>query len=173
VIVLADGFCAVHSPSRRPVPAGPKPSGLDGEGRWVPEFPEQRPPFARGNGLALKAGDRALLRLKPRAAEIAVELRELVPVWSESFGPVVDACAMVGAQVEAAFSALADAVDPESVKWLDERARRWATLYLRSLDALSLTPASLAQRGLDLSQAARSEQLRRHIEERYGGGGDG
>jgi hypothetical protein len=151
-------------------PPAPKAgSGLDGQGRWTPVFPGQRPPFEPGNELATKAGDRALLKLRPRAAEIADELRQLVPVWSPAFQPVVEAAAMVAARTEAAFAGLADAVDPEAVRWLDERAGKWVSLYARYLGELGLTPQSLARRGLDPSQAARSEQLRRHLEAKYGG----
>jgi hypothetical protein len=32
-----------------------------------------------------------------------------------------------------------------------------------------MTPTTQAKLGVNLSQAARSEQLRKHIEERYGG----
>jgi hypothetical protein len=145
-------------------------SGVDESGRWTPAFPGQRPPFAPGNQAATKAGDRALLRLRPRAAELAEQIRDLVPVWHDSFTPTVEAAAMVAAQAEAAFAGLADASDPSQVRWLDERAARWAKLYGQYLGQLGLTPVALAKRGLDLSQAARSEQLRQHLEKNYGEG---
>lgn len=149
---------------------GPKAgSGLE-NGTWTPEFPGQRPPFDQGNQLATKAGDRALLKLRPRAAELAEVIKAHVPAWHDAYRPTLEAAALVAAQAEAAFAGLTDAADPSDVRWLDERAARWSKLYLQHLSALGLTPAALAKRGLDMTRAAHSEQLRRHLEDTYGSG---
>jgi hypothetical protein len=111
-------------------------SGLDEHGKWTPVFVGQRPPFEPGNEigftpgheLSTKWGDRALLKLRPRAAELADQIRDLVPVWHASFGPVVELASMTMAQAEVAFAGLVDAADPQETRWLDERASRWAKL---------------------------------------------
>ena len=116
-----------------------------------------------------------MIGCSPRAAEIAVGLRGLIPVCLRRSRPVVDGAGMVGAQCEAAFSALADADDdPESVGagWTSVLAAGRPCTCAPSIRS-RLTPGALGRLGLDLAQAARSEQLRRHIEERYGAGGEG
>jgi hypothetical protein len=166
------GTEAVTNPAVDPAPnEGKAGSGLDAEGRWTPAFPGQRPPFQPGHDKSVTWGDRALIKLRPRAAELADALREVVPIWHDSYAPILEAAAMVAAQAEAAFHGL-DGADPEQTRWLDERAARWSKLYLQHLSALGLTPVTLARRGLDLSQIARTEQLRRHLEDRYGDGDD-
>jgi hypothetical protein len=154
-------------PKRHPKPkAG---SGLDEQGNWTPQFPGQRPPFPAGHELSVTWGDRAMLKLRPRAAEIAEQIRGLIPLWNDSFGPVVELASMVLAQAEAAFAGLADDPDLEKARWLDERASRSSKQAGQYLDRLGLTPMAQAKLGVNLSQVARSEQLRRHLEENYGG----
>jgi hypothetical protein len=58
------------------------------------------PPFAPRNQLSVKAGDRSLLKLKPRAAEIADGLRELLPMWHPSFEAALQAAGMSAARLE-------------------------------------------------------------------------
>ena len=56
-------------------------------------------PVGPGNDLAVKHGAYAKLKLAPRAAELADELREVVPVYSPAVEPAIAALSMVLAQL--------------------------------------------------------------------------
>jgi hypothetical protein len=131
-----------------------------------------RPPFAPGNGVALRHGSYAVLRLKPRAEEIAEVLRDVV-VEGDRFPAAIESAAMIGARVEAAFAALSDA-KPNELRRLDQDARGWARLWLQALAALGLTPAARARilRDAGVGKAAATSaalrELRDHVERTYG-----
>lgn len=110
-------------------------------------------PAARGDTRALRHGAYSLLRLKPRAEEIAVRLREVAPLYRAEFEPMVETAAMVGAQVERGMAALTEATKPSELRRLDQDVRGWARLWVYCLSVLGLTPASAARLGLELEQA--------------------
>ena len=131
-----------------------------------------RPSFAPGNELALRHGASALLRLAPRAGELADGLRELVPGASAADEPAIRLLALVLARIEAANGWLAEhglfrrgGGEPQPVL---RALSAWENTAARLCERLGLTPTSRAQLGLDLTRA-RGEALRAHLAERYGG----
>lgn len=141
-------------------------------------------PVGPGNDLAVKHGAYAKLKLAPRAAELADELREVVPVYSPADEPAIAALAMVLAQLELATLVLSNVqtceIDrvregrPETKRDSDELRRlradavAWANAARRYLNDLGLTPTSRVSLGLSIAQA-RGAALRAHLAERYGG----
>lgn len=114
-----------------------------------------RPPFERGNEVAVKHGALATLRLAPRAEEIANGIRELVPARSEADEPAIRLLAISLAQIEAAHAWVAERgiVDrkgkPEPILKFMTTATNTAA---RLADRLGMTPAGRAQLGLDLAK---------------------
>jgi hypothetical protein len=110
-----------------------------------------------------------MLRLAPRADEIANDLRRIVPTGAEPDEPALRLLALVLARVEAANS------------WLDEQGlltqrgepqpvlrvlSTWENTAARLCDRLGLTPTSRAQLGLRVARA-RGEALLTHLAENY------
>jgi hypothetical protein len=136
------------------------------------------PPFEPGNDAAVKHGAHSKLRLEPRAAELAGELRELLdrqlgPATCEADDPTIALAALALAQVEAATLWLAEH------GLVDERGqprgllRHLGTMIntaSRLCDRLGMTPTSRAALGLDVARTG--EALRVHLAERYGDGED-
>jgi glutathione S-transferase len=110
------------------------------------------PPFEKGNDAALRHGAYALLKLTPRAEELAAALRELVPAYAPSLEPGLQAAGMVGAQCEAAGLALAEASPGDRLR-LEQDFRAWLRLWLRYLESFGMTSLSQARLGLELVQA--------------------
>ncbi len=123
--------------------------------------------FAKGNGVALKHGSYALLRLQPRAKELAAELRELVPLSSPTDGPAIDALSLILAQAEHGGLVLATvqartweritrgeepltADERDDLRRLSADLRGWLNSAGRYFEALGMTPTSRARLGLDL-----------------------
>ncbi len=149
-------------------------SGLDEEGEFVPAFDGQRPPFGPGNSVGVRHGAYAVLQLRPRALELADEIRvALGPTYSTRFELAIAASAAAAAQYEKAMVALLDADDPTDLKHLDERAARWAKLLFSALGQLGLTPLAASKLGLNvaLGTDAAGRALARHVEEFYGADG--
>jgi hypothetical protein len=133
--------------------------------------------FPAGHGLSTKHGAYAVVSLGPRAAEIAEQLRALVPGGDPVDGPAVSVLATVLARLERAMAAL-DAVDAATSEHplsqyvgskdatLDQFARLrhdakgWANVALRGLDALALVPTSRGRLGLDVARAKRIDLTR-------------
>lgn len=114
-----------------------------------------------------------MIRLAPRAAEIADDLRQVVPTVSEADEPTIRLLALVLARVEVVNV------------WLDEHGllkpngapqavlgvlSTWENTASRLCDRLGLTPTSRAQLGLHVTRA-RGEALRSHLAEHYDGDG--
>lgn len=126
-------------------------------------------PFERGNGAAVRHGAFAVLRLAPRAEEIADEIRGLVPAGSDADEPAVRLLALALAQVEAATLYLAEhgIVDSRGKpQGILKHLGTMTNTAARLCDRLGLTPTSRAALGLDLTRA-RGEALRAHLAERY------
>src|SRR5438132_6230019 len=78
---------------------------------WAPDFPDfpgQRPPFARGNDLSVRHSSYAVVQLAPRAQELAAEIRQVIPLYSPADEYAVAALALILAQLERASIALAE-----------------------------------------------------------------
>lgn len=128
--------------------------------------------FPRGHSLSTRHGAYAVVQLGPRAAEIAEELRSLVPGGDPVDGPAVSVLALVLARLERAMVAL-DQVDEamgerplsqyvgsktetlEQFGRLRQDAKGWASVALRGLDALALVPTSRGRLGLDVARMRR------------------
>ncbi len=133
--------------------------------------------FPEGHTLSTRHGAYAVVSLGPRAAEIAEQLRALVPGGDPVDGPAVSVLASVLARLERAMSAL-DAVDAATsehplsqyagskTETLDQFARLrqdakgWANVALRGLDALALVPTSRGRLGLDVARMRRLDLSR-------------
>lgn len=112
--------------------------------------------FQPGNALALRHGARAMLRLAPRAAELADELAALVPASSPSDEPTVRLLALVLARVEAANDYLAEhgILDENGVpRPVLKMLSTWENSAARLLDRLGCTPTSRGALGLSLVRA--------------------
>jgi hypothetical protein len=163
-------------------PAAPVPalaSGIDPDtGEWTPAFPGQRPPLrgaVDGRPFPVKHGAYSMLRISARAKEIAVELRELVPLASPADSACIDALSVVLAQLETASLALAvrqrgevDALagngslapdQRDDLRRLSADARGWALAAARFFDMLGLSPSSRVKLGLDIANTRRSLSL--------------
>jgi hypothetical protein len=123
-------------------------SGIDGmTSEWTPAFEGQRPPFEEGNELAVQHGAYAVLRLKPRAEEIAERLRlAMGEGFQPKYWPALEAAALAGARVEAAMGVLLEEADAEKVARLDQNARGWLRLYAAALERFGLMPEADALR---------------------------
>jgi hypothetical protein len=131
------------------------------------------PPAPRGNSLAVKHGGDAMLRLAPRATEIADDLRAVVPSRSDADEPTIRLLALVLARIETANEWLAEhglfrntRGEPQPVL---KSLSTWENTASRLADRLGLTPTSRAALGVDLlraqeagieSLAERGRQLR-------------
>jgi hypothetical protein len=125
--------------------------------------------FGKGNELAVVHGGYSVVKLEPRATEIADEIRALVPASSPSDEPSIRLLALALAQVEAATTWVAE----HGI--VDERGQPRGVLRhlgamlntaARIADRLGMTPTSRAQLGLDLTRA-KGEALRAHVAEHY------
>jgi hypothetical protein len=112
-------------------------------------------PAQPGNGLALRHSAHSTLRLAPRAAELAEELREVVPARSEADESAVRLLAMILARIEAAHDWLAEhgllqaKGEPQPVL---RALSTWENTAARLLDRLGLTAAGRAGIGLEIAK---------------------
>lgn len=177
----------------RPKARGDAPragSGLDAEGRWLPAFPGQRPPFEPGNEhafqpgntVALKHGARSVVQIQGRAAEVAEEIVEALraeDLFRPMFAPTVQVCSVALVRVERAVAAIAqvdDAAETPLDSFAGERAatverlrndlRLWTNTALRCLAELGMTPASLARIARDsgVARATRTQAALRDLQ---------
>jgi|SRR5579862_1957852 len=103
-------------------------------------------PFEVGHELSVRHGAYGLVLLRPRAAELAVGLRDAMgATYAPRYEPAVAGVAMVAARLERAMAALDDASAPGELARLEKDARAWMGLWLNGLGALGLTPASAAR----------------------------
>jgi hypothetical protein len=124
------------------------------------------PQFGPGNDAAATHSAYALVKLRPRADEVAQGLRAAMGEgYDGRFEGCIAGVAMIGAQVEKAMGALADATTPDDLRRLDSDTRGWMRLWLSGLAQLGLTPASAAR--LRLLDSARPSPLEAYIAEAY------
>jgi hypothetical protein len=150
--------------------ATPDPrSGLDAAGEWTPAFAGQRPPLKPGHQLSSRHGAYAVVQLRGRAAELAADLREVVPLASLSDSPTIDVLGLLLAQIERAHLVLAQAQHRElerlasegkataeerdDLRRLTADLRGWVSTALRYFEALGLSPKSRLALGLDVLRA--------------------
>jgi phage terminase small subunit len=113
-----------------------------------------------------------MLRLAPRAEELADDLRSIVPAMSVADEPMVRLLALQLARIEAANDWLAEHGLFRDAKGEPQPVLRalstWENSAARLADRLGLTPTSRGRLGLDLTRARHEEELRQHIAETYG-----
>ena len=126
---------------------GPAGSGIREDGLFEAEFPGQRPPFELGHALRLTHGAYADVRLGERVAELADEVRPLVPGYSEADEVAVRILCLALARLEASSAALQGASTDELAR-LRSDERGWANTVRRYLNDLGLTPTARARLGL-------------------------
>ena len=128
--------------------------------------------FQQGNQTAVTHGSYSILRLQPRATELAAELRELVPLSSPTDGPAIDALSLVLAQTEHAGLVLATVQartvqrttsgealtgdERDDLRRLSADLRGWLNSAGRFFEALGMTPSSRVRLGLDLVRTQES-----------------
>ena len=147
-------------------------SGLDEEGRWLPEFPGQREPFRVGNVVRETHGAYlAPEKLGERVHEIAAAIRPFVPVYSPAFEPLIMGYALALTRVERAAVALDEAEqgDFERHDSLARHTRSWLTSALRYADALGLSPSSAARIARDAGLATQAVAAHAELLEKYRG----
>lgn len=134
---------------------------------FEPAFEGQRPPFEPGNGVALKHGAYATLRIVEESGPLVEILREQVPAGIEGDEACIEVCAYIFRQLQlsaAEFERVA--IDPKRSRVemlrLSEDSRGWTRQALEALDRLGLTPAGRVK--LDLAVARTRAADRSRIE---------
>ncbi len=125
--------------------------------------------FGKGNALAVVHGARSVVALEPRSAEIADEIRELVPARSPSDEPSIRLLALALAQVEAATSWLAEngIVDENgNARSLLKHLGTMMNTSARIADRLGCTPTSRATLGLDVARMRATEDGLENLRQR-------
>ncbi len=114
--------------------------------------------FETGNGVAVKHAATSMIRLAPRAAEIADDVRAIVPVSSEADEPTIRLLSLVLARIETANEWLAEAGmfrnaegEPQPIL---KSLSTWENQAARLLASLGCTPTSRAALGVDIVRAA-------------------
>jgi hypothetical protein len=116
--------------------------GSKGKGHGGPARGYSWKSFEPGNSAAVKHGSYAVLKLKPRAQQIAESLRSAMgDGYDRKFAPAIETAALAFARVERAMGPLLelseDEIEERSAR-LDDRARGWLRLGLQTLEALGL-----------------------------------
>lgn len=148
------------------------------EGQWAPAFPGQRPPFKPGNdaGVRFRPGNTAgvhhgayaTVQLGPRVAELADEIRDLIPGYSPADEVALRVLCLALARLEQSSAAIDDDTPAADLARLRQDERGWANTIRRYLADLGLTPVARSGLGLNVARA-RGEVLRAHLAENYGG----
>jgi hypothetical protein len=130
--------------------------------------------FQPGHELSIRHGARAVLHLRPRAAELAETIRDaLGPTYSPRFELAIAAAAAAAAQYEKAMDALLGAENADELVDLERYATRWARLLFTALSSLGLTPLSASKLGWNLAEAQEARaRLESHVRQFYGGDAD-
>jgi hypothetical protein len=126
---------------------------------------KSHPPFEPGNQVAATHGAYSIIRLEPRADQIAADLREIVPARSESDEPTIRLLALSLAQIEAATLYVAERGLVDRKGRPQPILRHLSTVTntaARLCDRLGLTPTSRAQLGLDLART--EDTLAQHLD---------
>jgi hypothetical protein len=126
--------------------------------------------FEKGNGHALIHGARSVVALEPRAAEIADEVRGLVPASSPSDEPSIRLLALALAQVEAATVWLAEngIVDETgNARNLLKHLGTMMNTAARIAANVGMTPTSRAALGVDVART--HDVLGEYLRARNGG----
>lgn len=151
-------------------------SGLDAEGRFLPEFTSQREPFRPGNAAAVTHGAKSSqvrLAAEPETRGLAVAIFDALPARTPGNEITVELLAVTLRRVQRAQRAIevaddegcgVDAYRDSTIPFekLREDLARWIRLAARLAGELALTPSSYArlQRdlGIGLETFSRAEQ---------------
>lgn len=114
------------------------------------------PPAEPGNELAVTHGATAVLKLAPRADEIAEWIRAITPAGGEPDEPTVRLLAGILARIEAANAWLSEntifADGQGNARPILKQLSTWENTAGRLCEKLGLTPLSRAELGLDLAR---------------------
>lgn len=108
-------------------------------------------PFSEGNDVAVRHGAYADVRLGPRVAELANELRPLVPGYRASDEVALRLLALCLSRLEAAEAAVAEA-SPADLVTLQQHMRGWTNSARRLLNDLAMTTTTRIRLGLDVAR---------------------
>jgi len=163
-------------------------SGIRDDGRWVPEFPGQRPLFPPGHVLPQTHGAYAApVRFSEQTVEIADALRTYIPGYTPGMETSLQTYAITIVRVERAVRAIEHVEDvfertgklprvtnrkkdpDDFLAHLRQDLARWITLSLKLADALGLTPSASARILKDAGQAAHAAAAHAELLERYRG----
>ncbi len=121
--------------------------------RGVRYLPDGRRTFEPGHQINVTHGARAIVKLGPRVAKLADNLRPSVPAYAPSDEVALRLLCLALARLEATAIALA-AAGPDEHQRLRADERGWANSARNALSDLGMTPASRARLGLDLHRSA-------------------
>ncbi len=163
-------------------------SGIREDGRWVPEFPEQRPPFPPGHSLAETHGSYSSpAKMGDRPAQIADALRPYIPGYTPGMETTLETYGVTLVRVERAVRAIEHVEDvfertgklqrvtnrkkdpDDFLAHLRQDLARWISLSLKLADALGLTPSASARILKDAGQAAHAGAAHEALLRRYRG----
>lgn len=137
----------------------------DDEPQWVPAFPRQRPPFAKGNDLAVKHGINSMALVRPIADEFIATLQTdpaLAYLAQPRFAAAVDAWAIAEAKVVLINEYMAAMNSGEAIrndrgqKSVTDQADTLAASAERARGRLGLDPLSAARLGKDVAQGQQA-----------------
>jgi hypothetical protein len=133
-----------------------------------------------GNTLSMRHGSYSTVWLSKRAAQVAAEVRDVMPVYEPADEPVVRLLALALARVEAAAKAI-DRLDsetagreigaymlPEPGMRLRQDLRGWMHTAAKLAAELGLTPVSRGRLGVSVAMI-QSERARQELLAKYGG----
>jgi hypothetical protein len=156
-------------------------SGIQPDGSFVPEFSGQRPPLRPGHEVTVRSGFyiSPLLREQDAAEveEIGAELRELLPVYRDSFEPLLEIVACRVWRLRRGYRDLSEngllRKGGQPAPILVDLAKLEGGL-VRDLAELGLTPRAMVGLGLDLLRGQQAQltarRLARMVEEEEAGG---
>jgi hypothetical protein len=134
-----------------------------------------------GNQLARRHGAYSTFGTSKRGAQLAAEIRDVMPVYDESdevhvrlLGTTLARCEAASVALDKLDEALAQMNGADLVKGLDSLQRlrsdlrSWIRLAARLADGLGLSPLARGRLGVSVAQIG-TEQARRALLERYTG----
>lgn len=133
---------------------------------WEPDFPGQRPPFTRGNQLAVTHGAYSGKRTDPIAQEFKAEILSS-PAMSYLEEPQYAAIFWQYCRTAARIQVIEDAIDDMDIyqaarsdkgqtSWL-ELLRKWTATLTTLAARCGLDPLSYARLGKDVAQARNAD----------------
>lgn len=118
-----------------------------------------------GNELRVTHGAYATVKLGPRVAELADELRPFVPTYRPGDEVALKAMCLAVARIERTAEAISETTDPLELGRLRQDERGWANTLRRYLNDLGMSPAARAKLRLDVAMGTRVMSLTELVEQ--------